>query len=66
MKKKRYFMDRDNDGHWYLVDAEYRAEWEAWLDLGRGIADSWVPSLFAIELAGGPPNVTFSDPEETI
>lgn len=34
VKKKeepRYFFDRDESGHWYLVDADKREEWETWL-----------------------------------
>lgn len=27
----RYFLDRDDDCHWYLVDAEKRNEWNTFL-----------------------------------
>ena len=26
--KQRFFLDTDNSGHWYLIDASYRKEWD--------------------------------------
>lgn len=25
--RQRYFLDKDDDGHWYLINASYRKEW---------------------------------------
>lgn len=30
---KRYFLDTDNNDHWYVVPVELKAEWDAWMDL---------------------------------
>lgn len=64
VKKQRYFLDQDNDGHWFLVEADHRAVWDAWRDLGPDDFWSWTPPLHTTKLAGGPQSVEFSDPEE--
>lgn len=64
MKPKRYFLDQDNDCHWYLVDADRRAEWEAFVE--EAAPDGWEVPGCATRLAGGPSNVTFERPEEQL
>lgn len=65
-KPKRYFLDQDNDGHWFLVDADKRAEWEEWVKLGPDDETGWRPPEHATELAGGPSNLVFEMPEEIL
>jgi hypothetical protein len=57
----RYFLGRDDDGHWYLVDAGKREEWETWVE----DPDAWATPEFARRLGGSPSWVTFTDPEES-
>jgi hypothetical protein len=59
----RYFLDRDNDAHWYLVEADKRAEWNAWLALSDEDENSWRVPSFAKPLGGNPSSVTFDNPE---
>lgn len=54
----RYFLDRDNDGHWFIVRADRRVEWELWLDHD---AEGDFPD--ARRLSRVPSLVTFTDPE---
>lgn len=54
-----YFLDNDDDGHWYLVPHNQRAEWYSWLNFD-GEAD--VP-VWARLLSGGPQDVIFIAPK---
>ena len=47
MEPTRYFLDRDGDGHWYLVQAKFRAEWHTWEELDPEDEASWEPPWFA-------------------
>jgi hypothetical protein len=58
-----YFLDSDADGHWYLVPAALRAEWDAWTDLDPETVAAWITPVWATELGGHPSAVTFTDPK---
>lgn len=64
MKPKRYFLDCDNDGHWYLIEANRRVKWEAFIE--EAAPDGWELPPYATRLAGAPSNVTFEMPEEQL
>lgn len=66
MNPKRYFLDQDNDGHWFLVDADFRAEWESWCGIGPDDENGWTPPEHATQLLGGPNTVTFEQPQEKL
>lgn len=55
----QYFLDSDNDGHWYLVQAHKRNEWEDWLDLDEDDITAWDAPDFADRLPGPPNNIVF-------
>lgn len=57
----RYFLDTDDDGHWYLIPAVIRGEWE---DVGRNNAyeDFDFGSRGVISLGCHPNNVSFDEP----
>lgn len=62
MKEKRFFIDFDEDGAWYLIPDSNRDEWEKWLktDWQSELSECVAPD-FAIpldELSA----VTFTDP----
>jgi len=59
--KDRYFLSKDNSGHWYLVQADKRKKWEAWCDLDEDDERSWEAPEFARRIDGHPSLVTFSD-----
>lgn len=59
---ERYFLDQDNDCHWYVVPAASRAEWEAWRAIPSDDERAWEPPAFAMPLGGSPTLVTFTDP----
>jgi hypothetical protein len=44
---KRFFMDQDNDCHWYIIEADKRKEWDAWLNLDSDDEASWNVPDFA-------------------
>jgi hypothetical protein len=64
MNEKRYFLDRDSDGHWYLVPADKRKEWNNWMNIPEDDEASWDVPLFATVLGHHPALLTFTDPKE--
>lgn len=56
---KKYFLDQDDSGHWYLVESAHRADWESWLELDEDDKVSWDPPEFAIRIGGGPQQIDF-------
>jgi hypothetical protein len=55
---ERFFIDCDDDGHWYVVPVAMRPAWEVWLDEDPNDVPEW-----AREVGGAVNYVTFSDPE---
>jgi hypothetical protein len=60
---KRYFLDQDNSGHWYFVEADKRCEWHDWLVIPEDDERSWTAPKFAFEIGGAPQQLTFCDPQ---
>jgi len=60
----RFFLDQDNSCHWYLVQEQFRKEWDAWTNLPEDDERSWEAPSFAERLDGGPQQVTFTDPRQ--
>jgi len=46
----RVFLDRDEDGHWYTIDASCRDEWEHWQELDPDLPAAWEVPSFAKRL----------------
>lgn len=44
----------DNDSHRYIIPADKRPEWEAWLAIPRDDARSWIAPTFAQRIGGAP------------
>lgn len=59
----RYFLDQDNSMHWYLVEADHGAEWDAWTSLPDDDPAGWACPGYAERLDGGPSRVTFENPD---
>jgi hypothetical protein len=55
----RLFLDQDDSGHWYLVSAHKRKEWNDWLNMDQADPDSWTVPSFATKICGSPSRVTF-------
>ena len=60
----RYFLDRDEDSHWYIVREDKRSEWESWVD-----SDAYAPDFdpsppddVAYSIGGWPGQVIFENP----
>jgi hypothetical protein len=58
----RYFLDRDDSGHWYLVEAAKRPEWGVWSAREADDELGWAVPPFAERLNGSPSLVTFANP----
>lgn len=58
----RYFLAQDNDAHWYLVPAEKRGAWDAWLCIPSEDERAWDVPEWAKAIGGSPRSVTFTDP----
>lgn len=56
---KRFFLDNDNDGHWYIIPVDKISEWEEWSNLSEDNEDSWDTPDFAIPIGGSPTLITF-------
>lgn len=59
----RYFMDSDDDGHWYLIPVEYQAAWDRWTGLDQDSPEAWDPPAWAVPLDGHPNGITFENPK---
>lgn len=59
---ERYFLDRDNDGHWYFVADSCRLEWEQWLGIPADDERAWSAPSFATPINGSHARLTFADP----
>ena len=59
----RYFLDQDNDGHWYVIPCENENEWEEWCNILEGDERGWQPPIFARSVGGSPRLVTFNNPD---
>jgi len=57
---KKFFMDRDDDAHWYLVDNAIRDEWFAWLKIPSDDERAWTPPSGAERLHGPPSMILFT------
>lgn len=53
----RYCLASDDDGHWYVIPAEKRDEWENWVQMPES-TDYEAPS-YAIPVDGHPTWITF-------
>ncbi len=49
---KRYFIDSDDSGHRYLIEADHKAEWDAWLSLPENDERAWDAPAFAMRIDG--------------
>ena len=54
---KEYFLDCDDDGHWYIVEESHRKDWHKWLS---DYDDYDVPE-YAEEIATSLCQVIFKD-----
>ncbi len=59
----RYFIDTDNDSHWFVIPFPLEAEWNAWLDISPDDERSWEAPEWARPINGDPSLVTFTDPK---
>lgn len=48
----RYFLDTNQDSHWYLIPVVMRADWEAFLILDAEDEHSWNVPQYAREIDG--------------
>lgn len=43
----KYFLSRDGDCHWYLVEADRRDDWDSWCEIDTNDPASWEVPGFA-------------------
>lgn len=63
---QRFFLGRDNDAHWYIIEADKRDEWDAWCGLDPDDDASWHVPEFAKEIGGSPTQISFEDPRNDL
>lgn len=59
---QRFFLDQDNDCHWYLIPACNRKDWDDFLDIPEDDERSWEVPGFANPLGRGVNAITFQNP----
>lgn len=59
----RYFLDCDDDAHYYLVPENKRDEWNAWRAIPSDDERSWDVPDFARRINNWT-SITFIDPQE--
>ena len=62
MDTGRFYLDTDNDSHWFLIPCECREEWTAFLDRDPDTEAAWNPPDWAVMIGGSPTLVTFENP----
>lgn len=60
----RYFFDRDNSFHWYIVQADKRAEWQVWRNMPDDDPRGWETPAYANRITS-PIFYTFESPLES-
>lgn len=58
--RARYVLNDDDDGHWYVIPADKKDEFEQW---SCGGYETEPQPEWAWQVGGHPNNVTFSQPE---
>lgn len=58
----RYFLSQDQSSHWYLVEADKRAQWDKWNEIPEDDPKAWETPTFAHALGGSPNLVEFELP----
>lgn len=59
---ERFFLDRDNDGHWYIVPVAIKDIWDDWCDLDSDDEAAWTVPEGVTRVPGNPRLVTFTNP----
>ena len=59
---EQFFLDCDNDGHWYVVPVKLRAEWEKWNNTPYNESEPEEPPHGVQSVGGSPALVTFTHP----
>ena len=57
MKADRYFLDQDDDCHWYLIKAANRSEWLRWRESGSESVPAYATQI------DGPSRIEFYEPK---
>lgn len=62
MDTERYFLDQDQDCHWYVIPVSHRVDWLNWNSQDPNDERYWTPPDFAKPLGGSHTLVTFENP----
>ena len=56
-----FFLDQDNDGHWYVVPIIIEKLWREWLDLDQNLEEAWTQPAGVIAVGGSYTSVKFKE-----
>jgi hypothetical protein len=62
-KEERYFLDRDNSSHWYLIPVSKADAWYKFSAIDEDDPRGWKVPKWAKPIGGSPTMVTFTDPK---
>ena len=62
----KYFLDRDRDGHWHLIDHNFREQWTSWLELDDVDPIGWNTPEYAKMIGTSPSNIIFENPVDLL
>lgn len=54
------YLDRDNEGHWYVIPRDMETEWQDFLELDPDDEDSWEAPDWAVQVGGSHTLVSFT------
>jgi len=64
MNEERFFLGRDNSGHWYLIPLSHYDDYIRWNNLDKDDPESWDAPDWMKRLDGSPSRITFLDPQK--
>lgn len=63
LDKGRYFLDQDQDSHWFAIPVSRRPDWDRWKALDQDDPKGWADPVYATALPGHPNRMTFCIPK---
>lgn len=63
-RAKRFFLDSDDSGHWYVVPLDKQEEWSVWRNIPEDDERSWNAPEWAERVNGSPNRISFTNPRD--
>lgn len=57
---QEFYMDTDNDGHWFVIPKDRESEWQDFLELDPDDEEAWEPPIWTTQVGGSHTLVSFT------